>query len=222
MPILASERNTGVTTQKTVLILSLIILFVIRIADVKADPTTVVPGYVTHNTIEGNVGSQATGVIGMNMAAGDFNVQANMASVALSVQRGKGIAQINSFQSASANGGNAPDVSTVGIHDNAFANVRGMVSINQASGVANVQANGVALAVGVNAKAVAETDLAQVASPAGITPAVTNAGRGIRQITVDDTAFRNARGLIQVNQSAGVGNATANSFSLRFQTQGAR
>jgi hypothetical protein len=33
---------------------------------------------------------------------------------------------------------------------------------------------------------------------------------------VADTAFRGARGIIQVNQSAGSGNATANSFAMRI------
>jgi hypothetical protein len=37
-------------------------------------------------------------------------------------------------------------------------------------------------------------------------------------VAIDNTAFDGARGLIQVNQSAGSGNATANSFALRVET----
>src|SRR5574337_958983 len=38
---------------------------------------------------------------------------------------------------------------------------------------------------------------------------------GIREARIGSTAFRNATGLVQVNQTVGAGNATANSFVLR-------
>jgi hypothetical protein len=38
---------------------------------------------------------------------------------------------------------------------------------------------------------------------------------GYRQITTSDQAFTGSRGVIQLNQSAGVGNRTANTLSVR-------
>ncbi|MNG94318.1 hypothetical protein D3C79_533250 [compost metagenome] len=44
-------------------------------------------------------------------------------------------------------------------------------------------------------------------------PTVTAPGH--RQVTTSDQAFTASRGVIQLNQSAGVGNRTANTLSIR-------
>ena len=178
------------------------------------------PGYTTLSVVDNNALSDARGVIGVNLAAGDFNVQLNATAISLSNARGKGIAGINSFQSVGANQGVAPDVALINIHGNAFANARGLIRINQASGIANAQANGIAIAYGINAEVLAENELAQTVSTVGLRLTTESGRKGVRSISIDDTAFRGARGIIQVNQSAGSGNATANSFALRFQIEG--
>ena len=176
------------------------------------------PGYTTLSVVDGNALSDARGVIGVNLAAGDFNLQLNATAISLSEARGKGLAQINAFQSVGNNQGVAPDVSTINVQGNAFANARGVIKVNQASGIGNAQANGVAIAYGV--EVVAESELAQTVSSVGLQLTTESGRKGVRAISVDDSAFRGARGIIQVNQSAGSGNATANSFALRFQTGG--
>jgi hypothetical protein len=42
-----------------------------------------------------------------------------------------------------------------------------------------------------------------------------NAIHGVREASISSDAFRHANGIVQINQAAGAGNATANSFVLR-------
>lgn len=174
-----------------------------------------------HSTVERNALQETRGVISVNLAAGDFNLQFNGQAIALSHEaRGRGIADLRSIQNIQADRRAVSDVSVISVRENAFANAAGLIAINQASGVANAQANGISISIGVDAQA-ADVDLAQTVSMTGL-PATAAGVRGIRAIRIDPSAFRNARGVVQVNQSAGTGNATANSFSLRFQTDGVR
>jgi len=39
--------------------------------------------------------------------------------------------------------------------------------------------------------------------------------QGVREAGISGDAFRNVNGIVQINQTAGAGNATANSFVLR-------
>src|SRR5690242_493869 len=87
----------------------------------------------------------------------------------------------------------------------------GCFRVNQASGSANAQANVIAIGIGADADALAESVLSSTAS--GIAPASVSRGT-IREAAISDSAFRGARGLVQVNQSAGSGNRTANHFAL--------
>lgn len=176
-----------------------------------------VPGYVNQTVVERDAMRNARGVMGVNMAAGDFNIQLNGTAIAVSAEdRAKGIAQVNAVQAIGVNIGTAADVAVISVEDGAFARAQGILSLNQASGLANAQANAVSIALGVNVEAVAENELDQaVAMPLRGEWDGGNMGR--RAISVADTAFRGASGIVQVNQSAGSGNATANSFALRVQ-----
>ncbi|HEX5464277.1 MAG TPA: hypothetical protein VFW88_06135 [Burkholderiales bacterium] len=174
-----------------------------------------VPAYVTQSVIGSNALSDVRGRAAVNMAAGDSNVQTNAAALAASV--GAGSAQAGVVQSTAANGAGAPGIATAVIGSGAFANATGLISINQTSGVANAQANTAALGLGNGVEVVADSMLATTISNAG--PALTGAGNKTRQqsVSISDTAFEGARGLVQVNQSAGSGNATANNFALRVE-----
>lgn len=170
--------------------------------------------------IDGNAGSDAQGVLGVNMAAGDSNLQSNATSISISGANGRASAQSNVVQAIAAGSFTVPDVARAKIDGNAFSNAAGAMGINQAAGAVNAQANSVAIAVGVNAKVTADAELAQ--SVSGVAPESVAANGQQRETTVADTAFRGARGIVQVNQSAGVANATGNSFALRVQLGGAQ
>lgn len=174
-------------------------------------------GYAARTVVDGNALSNVQGAVGVNMAAGDFNLQFNGTAIALNAdQRGRGLAQVSTLQAIGANRGVMPDVAVIHIGEDAFANVRGVLSLNQASGLGNAQANGVAIVLGVHAEDLAEVDLAQAVAMPGPNAAADAGRKGQRSISVAETAFRGARGIIQVNQSAGSGNATANSFTMHI------
>jgi hypothetical protein len=172
------------------------------------------PGYVTQSIIDSNVLSGVRGRFAVNMAAGDSNVQANAAAVALGAQGSPAVGLVGGTQVIDLRQAGLPDVSVAFIGNHAFAHSSGMISVNQTSGVGNAQANGAALALGFE-EVVAESVLS--ATTSGAVPVGTEAGKGNQAVSIHDTAFDGARGLVQVNQSAGSGNSTANNFALQVQ-----
>ena len=182
------------------------------------DGTPSIPDSVAQSVISGNALSQVHGVVNVNMASGDGNAQANAAAIALGMGNGEAAAKVHAVQSGVMSQAAGPGSATASITDNAFANASGLISINQASGAANIQANGIAIALGVKGKVVADSTLAATLSGAGPTAGPGGSSKGTREVSVSNTAFQGASGVIQVNQSAGVGNVTANSFALRVMT----
>jgi hypothetical protein len=66
----------------------------------------------------------------------------------------------------------------------------------------------------IGVETVSDGDLSAAAATNG-GPGRSAEASGIREASIGSTAFRNATGLVQVNQTVGAGNATANSFVLR-------
>ncbi|HET8609854.1 MAG TPA: hypothetical protein VFM11_08950 [Burkholderiales bacterium] len=179
-----------------------------------ADPAPQIPASVTQSVIGPYALSGVRGRAAVNEAAGDSNAQSSAA--ALVVGTGLSSATVSAMQNTVGAAGNQPGAMSASIGDHAFANASGLVSINQTSGVANAQANSATLGVGSGVEIVTDSVLAATASNAG--PAGDGTTKTSRQaVSIADTAFDGARGLVQVNQSAGSGNATANTFALRVQ-----
>jgi hypothetical protein len=179
-----------------------------------ADPAPQMPTYATHSVIGPYTLSGVRGRAAVNEAAGDSNAQSSAA--ALVTAAGLSSATVNEVQNTAALI-DQPAVASARIGGYAFANAAGLLSINQASGVANAQANRATLGVGSGAEVVTDSVLAAATSNAG--PAGGGTTQTRRQaVSIADTAFDGARGLVQVNQSAGSGNATANTFALRVQS----
>ncbi|HEX5463995.1 MAG TPA: hypothetical protein VFW88_04695 [Burkholderiales bacterium] len=174
-----------------------------------------VPAFVTQSVIGSNALAGIRGRAAVNEAAGESNIQSNAAALAAGV--GVNAARVGVTQSTYANQSGAPGTARAAISAGAFANASGLLSINQTSGLANAQSNTAALGLGAGVEVVADSTLATTISNAG--PAVAGAGSKTRQqsVSISDTAFEGARGLVQVNQSAGSGNATANNFALSVQ-----
>lgn len=185
---------------------------------VHADEPHVVPGgAVDVSVVNGNALHGASGAIAVNLSAGDANVQSNAAAVAVSPADGAANAQVLIHQATDARQANAPRAAISFIGDGAFRDVNGVLSVNQASGVGNAQSNGVAIAVGgrVVAQSLSENLLAGTAAGTPVRPA--GPATAARAAAIGETAFDGARGLVQVNQVAGSGNATANNFSLSVE-----
>lgn len=175
-----------------------------------------VPSYIVESLIDGNALSDVNGAVGINLVSGDHNQQANAAAAAIS-PNGMARTHISIRQKTALGQANAPDISVAGIRDNAFANSSGLLSINQISGVSNAQANGISFAFGQGIEAVTDADLSQTITGQAIDTVITGQNTpGVRIADVESTAFENSRGIVQLNQTAGSGNATRNNFALRI------
>jgi hypothetical protein len=177
-----------------------------------ADVQTGVPAWLSRSAIDGDVLANARGRVSINVSAGFANAQSNNAALAASSGSANAVATANVRVDGVPR---MPGDSSALIAGNAFAGAAGMLSVNQASGSANAQANVIAIGLGADADALAESVLSSTAS--GIAPASVFRGT-VREAAISDSAFRGARGLVQVNQSAGSGNRTANHFALQVQT----
>ncbi len=155
----------------------------------------------------------------VNMAAGDMNLQFNGAAIALNLdtQQGKGLAssEIIAQQRVMVLGVPGPVSASATINDNAFQNSSGLMSVNQASGIANAQANDFAMVLGFSADAVAEDVLEQNTTQTAPLAHEPRPAR-LREVSVADTSFRGSQGVAQVTQTAGSWNSTTNSFTLRI------
>ncbi|GLQ89117.1 hypothetical protein GCM10007898_26890 [Dyella flagellata] len=185
--------------------------------------------------IAGNVGSGASGNVGVNQASGDFNAQGNQAAIAASSDAGftfdcdhckdhsgsmadaETIATQSSMSNLTLNAGTT---NKANIGGNAFSNASGNVGVNQAVGNGNEQLNQLSAATAANvAYAVATSSLDQEWSGNGVGNDFGVLGCGYPQATSNTTnlagnAFSGASGNIGLNQAAGTGNMQSNSLAM--------
>ena len=177
-----------------------------------------VPAYVDQSVIGGNVMIGASGAMTINQAAGDMNKQANAAAVAYN-PKGVASAQTGILQGSINIRGSLPNVAVTRIDGNAFANTTGVLMVNQASGSANSQANSTAIAMGIKGEVLSDSVLAETFPDAAGLVKVGKDHASIRDVSVSETAFQNAHGVVQLNQTAGSGNNSANNFALRLSVE---
>jgi hypothetical protein len=146
----------------------------------------------------------------VNEAAGVSNAQSNQAAIVLGPN---GLADTGAVQSAQASA--LVPSARASIESGALANVSGMTMVNQAAGAANLQRNSVVLgAAATGVESVADSVLS-AASPKQGRVDVSAMAQGERAVRIGNDVLKNASGIAQINQTAGAGNATANSFVLR-------
>ncbi|WP_233831502.1 hypothetical protein [Paraburkholderia sp. ZP32-5] len=164
-------------------------------------------------TIGTGAGAGVTGAFTVNETAGLDNAQANQITVT-NGNNGTVAGNANaSVQSASV----AANVTRAqaSIEANAFLNTSGAVLVNQSAGAGNLQRNSTQVgtaALGV--ETVPDSELSATA-PRNGSLGQSSSIRDVREANISSNAFRNATGIVQINQAAGAGNATANSFVLR-------
>ncbi|MBB3189577.1 hypothetical protein [Halomonas cerina] len=104
------------------------------------------------------------------------------------------------------------------IQDHAFRQSQGWLSVNQTAGLGNVRSHPEGGVLSISASHLNDTILQQVlADRQGLNGDRDDRTDLSRRIEVDESIFEGARGVIQVNQSAGTGNATRHSFSMSIQ-----
>lgn len=160
------------------------------------------------NRIESGSLSNVSGVIGVNIAAGDNNAQANIRSITV----GKNAKSLSSSQMKTfALSDN--DVASVSIGANTLTNARGLVSINQAAGSGNIQINDIAIALGENIQINSES-LLMVRIPQAAAQENNDQQTANKKVSLDSSSLKGASGAIQLNQIAGHGNIAVNRVSM--------
>lgn len=164
--------------------------------------------------MDGDAAAHATGRVAVNQASGAGNVQANLAALST------GEAGIVSSQRV----GPAPWGLSASsrMAGSAFNGAAGLVSINQAGGAGNAQSNVALIAPTASVVQQQSHHIEPLADSAmsGVAVQVRRqdapqAAEGRQDASIASTALRNTSGVVQVNQTAGTGNVTSNSFVLR-------
>lgn len=156
-------------------------------------------------------GAQYQGNFSVNQAAGDLQQQANARAIATG-REAAASTQIRQRQQSIVD----PNMgASASIQGDAFSHGSGALGVNQSAGASTQQANALRISLSTQPQSIDDSVLLQqnVALINSSDPADTSPG--YRLVTTGDQAFTGSRGVIQLNQSAGVGNQTANTLSVR-------
>lgn len=168
------------------------------------------PGVGATATIATGVATGTTGALTVNEAAGLSNAQANQ----LGITTGGAVGNDNVSMQSSTGAARVTNASA-SIQGNAFSNTSGAVLVNQSAGAGNLQRNSTQIgtaAIGVETVSDGELS-ATAAKNGGLGQSI--GVKSVREANISTEAFKNVSGIVQINQAAGAGNATANSFVLR-------
>jgi hypothetical protein len=170
-----------------------------------ADPSSV------NNANIQDTGIQYRGNYNVNQAAGDQMQQTNTKAIAIGTSAS---ATTNVRQTIDTPANPSMNASAT-IGGNAFSNGNGILGVNQGAGANNQMANVTRISISAGPQSVDDSALSQQNVALLPSSGATGTSPGSRQVTTSDQAFTGSRGVIQVNQSAGVGNRMANTLSIR-------
>lgn len=158
-----------------------------------------------------NSGADYKGNLMMNQAAGDQQQQINSRAIAIGSEAsatGSITQKITTPADRSMNASSS-------IGGNSFSNGNGALGVNQSAGANNQMINAMRISVSAAPQSIDDSALSQQNVALLPNSGATGTSQGSRQVVTSDQAFTGSRGVIQVNQSAGVGNRMANTLSIR-------
>jgi hypothetical protein len=186
---------------------SVLFLALLGCTSVMADSSV---GVVNNANID-NSGTDYRGNFNVNQAAGDQQQQANVRAIAIGTDAGA-TTRINQRINTPAN----PSMNaTATISGTSFSNGNGVLGVNQGAGANNQMANAMRISISAGPQSIDDSALSQQNVALLPSSGATDTPIGSRQVVTSDQAFTGSRGVIQVNQSAGVGNRMANTLSIR-------
>lgn len=157
-------------------------------------------------------GSGYQGNLMLNQAAGEAHQQANARAISPGSMLGVRVEQHREELPAA----HIPSTMQASISGDAFSGGSGVLGINQSAGAANQQINGFRLGAGVRPESLDDSSLAQSAARSSFSSAAESRQTGDRRVDIDDQAFTDSRGVVQLNQAAGVGNRMVNNLGIRI------
>ncbi|MGO4999298.1 hypothetical protein [Oceanisphaera sp. W20_SRM_FM3] len=162
------------------------------------------------NLIAPNSLNNISGIIGVNTAAGDNNIQANNKSIAIGQN-----AQASSKSQLSTQTLNNNGIASVRIEANTLQNAHGLIAINQVAGSSNLQLNDLTIALGENTQIISDVSLS--VRPATEDSSIDGESKNNKSFYLDKNSLSGATGTIQINQIAGNGNIAVNRVSMPIQ-----
>ena len=182
---------------------SLMLLSLLACSSAWAEPT--------HNAVISNSAAHYRGNLSVNQAAGDQQQQVNSRAIAIGTQSGAS----TSVRQTLEGGANPALNANTSIQGNAFSNGNGVIGVNQSAGADTQMINAVRISIsavpqGMDDSALSQQNVALAANSGTVLPT-----QGSRQVVTSDQAFTGSRGVVQLNQSAGVGNRMANTLNIR-------
>jgi hypothetical protein len=165
---------------------------------------------INNANIDGS-GTQYQGNLAVNQAAGDLQQQANARAIAA----GHGANASTQIRQRMRSVIDPRIDARSSIQGDSFSHGNGVLGVNQSAGASNQQANALRISIGTQPQSIDDSVLRQQNVALIINSDPTDSAPGYRQVATSDQAFTGSRGVIQLNQSAGVGNRTANTLSVR-------
>jgi hypothetical protein len=160
---------------------------------------------VNQSVVSDRALSNVQGALGLNETAGNGNAQGNVLLLDASHDGSIHISQQTAAHAVAAG--------RVSIEGGAFSRAAGIIRVNQIAGDGNAQVNVVAIGPGIAVDVLSDAALS-TASATSSYPAGTSTAR--QQISVSASAFAGARGIVQLDQTAGSGNSATNDLTLRI------
>jgi hypothetical protein len=156
-------------------------------------------------------GQHYSGNVMLNQAAGNRMQQANVRALSIGEQSRSAVQVQQAVSSIKPEfvGLNA----AARIEGASFSQGHGALGINQISGMANQSTNIFRMTLSAMPEDMDDNILSQNAAPT-MNSDVVVPQQGERRVEIDDRAFAGSSGVVQLNQSAGVGNRTANNLSI--------
>lgn len=163
-----------------------------------------------HEALIDNSGKQYTGVISVNQAAGNQQQQINSRSITVGGQASTVLIQkLDGKADPSLNANTA-------IQGTSFSNGSGVLGVNQSAGANNQMINAVRISINPGPQSIDDSVLSQQNTTL-LPDSRSSSTTGSRQVVTSDQAFTGSRGVVQVNQSAGVGNRMANTLGITIK-----
>jgi hypothetical protein len=158
-----------------------------------------------------NSGQAYNGNLSVNQAAGNQQQQANNRAITLG-------GQATTLNIQRVDGSVDPSLNAkAAIQGTSFSNGNGVLGVNQSAGANNQQVNAVRISVNPGPQSIDDSVLLQQNTTTLATDSGSTSTTGSRLVVTSDQAFTGSRGVIQVNQSAGVGNRVANTLGITIK-----
>lgn len=163
-----------------------------------------------NNAVIDNSGQQYSGVASINQAAGNQQQQINSRAITVGGQSTDALVQ-------RVDGQVDPSLNAKAvIQGSSFSNGNGVLGVNQSAGANNQTINAVRISINPVPQSIDDSVLSQQ-NMTLLPDSRSSFTTGSRQVVTSDQAFTGSRGVVQVNQSAGVGNRMANTLGITIK-----